>query len=155
MRLRPAFTLLELLLVVGIIGVLASVVIVAIHPSRQLAKARNAQRRGNIRVIVNAAEQYSIENGGNVPTGIDTTLRMIGTAASGCSVSCGASGSTTAAGCLNLSPPLVSEYLPAIPEDPSQGSAAKTYYAITEDNRNRLTVRACAAELGETIQVTR
>src|SRR3989338_2496935 len=343
---RPAFTLIELLVVIAIIGSLSMIVITAINPSRQLAQARNAQRQAHIHAIANAVEQYSIGSGGHLPSGIDTSLRMVGTAASGCSVNCGTggqvstgvlltlyasadtslwqanattnygtnaqlweypwtpswtrrglvqfdlsviptgamissasldlreattygstrtialhrvtrswveseatwnravtgtnwttvggdfsstatataslswdgilgwnswnvatdvqafvngtqqnygwlikdnsedssqaywffhskdeadhneyrprlivtytpAGGTTAAACLNLTPPLTDTYLPTIPEDPSLGSPAKTYYSIMEDSRSRLTVRACSAELGETIEVSR
>lgn len=345
-RQLSAFTLIELLIVIGIIGVLSAIVITAIHPGRQLAQARNTQRQAHVNAIMNAVEQYSIGSGGHLPSGIDASLRMIGTAAAGCSASCGTggqgssgvlisliasadtslwqanpttnfggdaqlweypwapswthrglvqfdlssipanatisaavlelretttygstrtialhrvtrswsesqatwsvaasgtdwttaggdftpastaatsltwdgilgwdswnvtsdvqafvngsqqnygwlikdqsedssqaywffhsreeadpsdyrpkltisyvpAGGTTAAACLNLSPAVVGAYLPSIPYDPSVGSATQTYYAIMEDAAQRLTVRACSAELGETIEVAR
>lgn len=86
---RVGFTLVELLLVTGIIGILASIVIVAVNPGRQLAQARNTQRRGHINVLLNAINQYQIDHTGTLPTGLNGTLRMLGTALSGCSVSCG------------------------------------------------------------------
>ena len=81
---RKAFTLIELLLAMAIIGVLAAIVIVAINPSRQFAQARNTTRRSDAQQILNAIQQYSIDEGG-VPAGVDTTLRMIGSAIAGCS----------------------------------------------------------------------
>src|SRR3989344_6647419 len=89
-RKRMGFTLIELLLVMSIIGVLAGIVVVALNPSRQFAAARNAQRRSDVRNIAAAIDQYVLDQGGDdLPAGLDTTLRMLGTAGSGCSISCG------------------------------------------------------------------
>ena len=332
--LRRGFTLIELLLVISIIGVLAAVVIVAINPSRQFAQARNAERRSDVKNILEAVQQYAIDNKGNPPTGVDATWRMLGTATTTCDVTCGGgsgggpvtvslaptadtyinegspatnygadvtlwtdpwqagnakrslisfdlssipvgatvtaadlylleantqgtartiaahritqtwaegtatwansaaaydatptdaisvdwagsvptwdawnvladvqdivngidtnngwlfkdtaegtpqyywqfhsreaavnnrpylsvtytSGITTAGSCLDISPNLVSTYLPSIPEDPQSGSAAKTFYALQVGSDSRLSVRACTPEVGETIAVER
>ncbi|MFH1188623.1 MAG: LamG-like jellyroll fold domain-containing protein [bacterium] len=83
------FTLLEILLVVAAIGILAGVVVIAINPAKQLAEARNAQRRADVEALLEAVYQYSIDNNGNFPAGIDTQIRMMGTAADNCDVSCG------------------------------------------------------------------
>ncbi len=86
----PGFTLIELLLVLAIIAALAVIVIIAINPFRQLAQSRNASRSSDVNTILNAVNQYVLDNG-TVPSGISDSLRMIGTATSGCAVSCGQS----------------------------------------------------------------
>ena len=63
----------------------------------------------------------------------------------------GGGGETTASACLDLSPDLVDDYLPAIPTDPKDGSANKTYYAVKQTSSGNLRVVACNAELGEDI----
>src|SRR3989338_2753984 len=90
---KRGFTLLEILLVVAAIGILAGIVIVAINPGKQLATTRNTTRRADVGTLSNAFYQYAIDHGSRFPSGIDTTLRMIGTSASGCNVNCGSTGS--------------------------------------------------------------
>ena len=51
---KSGFTLLEILLVVGIIAILAGIVIVAINPAKQLATVRNTERKSDIKQINNA-----------------------------------------------------------------------------------------------------
>ena len=85
-----AFTLIELLIAIGIISILESIVIVAVNPGRHLAQARNTLRRSAVQQILKATQQYLVKNG-SLPAGIDASPRMIGTDAAGCAVSCGTS----------------------------------------------------------------
>ena len=140
------FTLIEVLLVVAIIAILAGIVILAINPNKQLGDTRNSQRQADVNTILNATYQYSIDNQGNLPTGITGTPSDIcGTSASDCS------------GLVNLS--VLSDngkYLVAIPHDPKTGSASgNTKYQISKDANNRVTVSAPSAEQGKVISATR
>ncbi len=60
----PGFTLVELLLSLAIVGILASLAVVAINPTRQMADARNTQRKFDVNSILNAFSQYSVDSGG-------------------------------------------------------------------------------------------
>ena len=60
---KKGFTLIELLLVIGIIAVLASIVVVAINPSKQLSSARNSSRSGGLHAILKGSQQYLIDEG--------------------------------------------------------------------------------------------
>jgi type IV pilus assembly protein PilA len=155
---RKGFTLLEILLVVGIISILAGIVILAINPTKQLGDTRNAQRRSDVLNILNAAYQYSLDHNGFLPA--STTLQVATCDTGTNKTICQDSGACT--NLVNLYADLVgasSTYLSSIPRDPSVvGSAGTTTgYAIvkTSATGGRLTVCAPLAENGVTITVTR
>jgi type IV pilus assembly protein PilA len=140
---RRGFTLIELLLVIGIIAILASIVIIAINPTRQLGNARDAQRRSDVNTILNAVYQYSIDHNGALPTGIPT-----GSPEQICKVTDPGCGGVS----LNV---LTGAYLVSIPADP-QATGSGTNYTIVQDSNKRITVAAPGAETpGTTISVTR
>jgi len=106
------FTLLEILLVVGIIAILAGIVILAINPSRQLAQARDAQRLSDIKQINNALVQYYIDHN-EYPAGVPTT-----TMEEICDT--GEATSTLPGDCIGYADltPLVPTYVVSMPKDP-------------------------------------
>ena len=69
-RSGAGFTLIEILVVIGIIAVLAAIVLIAINPARQFAQARDSQRDSNVNAILNAIGQYIADNKGENPPGI-------------------------------------------------------------------------------------
>ena len=73
---QKGFTLIELLVVIAIIGLLASVVLLALNSARQ--KSRDAKRVADVRQIATALELYLDTN-----SGYPTTANFIATGASG------------------------------------------------------------------------
>jgi type IV pilus assembly protein PilA len=111
------FTLIEILVVIGIIAILAAIVIIAINPARQFAQARNSQRTANINSILNGVGQYIADNKGQLPAAItalaNDTPGNIGTAGA------------------NLCAVLVPTYMPALTVDPSTDpDGAGTTFAL-------------------------
>lgn len=130
--LDQGFTLMELLVVIGIIAILATLVIVAINPARQFAQSQNTQRESNVSTILNAIGQNIADNKGTF------TCATIGTP-----IAAAANNIGTAAGNSDLSSCLVPTYIPSsIPFDPDGGTTADTEYTAQVDSLGRFTICA-------------
>lgn len=138
---KNGFTLIEILLVIGIIAVLATVVIVALDPAKRFGDAKNSRRLSDIQSILSAVEQYIVDNKGSLPDGLNATEKQLGSGSSGCAIAgnCSVSGSGD---CLDLGNTLA-KYLKSIPYDPQNGSAGTTHYSIVADSNNIVTVTTC------------
>src|SRR3990167_10115705 len=97
---QKGFTLVELLVVIGILATLLAITLIAINPARQFAQANNTQRSSNVNAILNAIHQYAADNKGALPAGITTTAQNI---------------SDTGA---NICADLITQYMAALPQDP-------------------------------------
>ena len=89
MKSKKGFTLIEIIAAVALLLILSAIVIIAINPARNFAESRNTQRSSNVNAILNAIGHYAVDNKSQLPNGIDTNLRMIGTSTTGCNVACG------------------------------------------------------------------
>ncbi len=153
---NKGFTLLEILLVVAAIAILAGIVIVALNPSKQLGDTRNAERSSEVNAILNAISQFSLDNGGALPTGMDSitgTVQVLGTANSGCDTTCSVASSTAA--CLDIDGDIVPDYVVGIPADPSTGTDANTDYYVNTTVGGRVVVGACDPEQSAVIEIER
>lgn len=142
------FTLIELLIVIAVIGILVTTMVIAINPSKQLAKARDGQRESDVYSIFSYVQQYKSEHNGTLPdtdgdpdtSDFPTTLTCIG----------------TSGGCFNLAAAgdddesLVPDYAAALPVDPKTGDTGNTGYLIMVDAYGHIT----ASATGETKEIS-
>jgi type IV pilus assembly protein PilA len=150
MQNKKGFTLIEILIVIGLIAVLAGVLIVALNPARQFSQARNAQRWNNIDTIMGAIVANTTDNRGTF------------TCAAG-AIPTTATNMSSTAGDYNIGPCLVSTYAAQLPVDPSTAGAQWTsvtdyntgYTVMRDATSGRITVAAPGAELSEVITMTR
>lgn len=141
---QKGFTLIEILVVIGIIAILATVVLIAINPARQFKQAHDTQRISNVNAILNAIGQYIADNKGAIPASITTTDREISKAAA------------------DLCADIMPKYIPSLPIDPRVAggpvidcsTSYTTQYNVFKDVNDRITVKA-VGEITPTISVTR
>lgn len=143
------FTLIEILLVLGIIAILAGIVLVAVNPSRQFKQARDSQRVSNVNAILNAIGQNIADHRG-VFTCLDNVTEIPASPGE----------EMKSSGGFDIRPCLVPVYLAELPHDPSvtpPQSGYDTGYRIYRDElTDRITISAVSEiEPSAPIEVTR
>lgn len=141
--LRKGFTLIEILIVIGILAILVTIVTLTLDPAARFRNANESRRLSDIQALSNAINQYAIDSKGVYPAGIDERERQIGTATEGCAIltnHCHVEGEHD---CVDLSEALKT-YIQSVPTDPNQGSVSFTRYSVQKEvGGNRIIVRAC------------
>jgi type IV pilus assembly protein PilA len=151
---QKGFTLIEILIVIGILAVLLAIVLIAVNPQKQFKQANNTARKADVNAILNAVSAYAAANDGQLPANITATAKTIT--------------STAGASNIDLCSDLTPEFIADLPLDPTAGTespagsvcgdSGATYssgYTIKSSTGNRVTVSAPSAEDGETISITR
>lgn len=158
------FTLVELLIVIAIIAILASVVFVALDPLTRFREARDSRRWADISSLVNAIKVDQVDNGGAYLTAITSmatsTVYMIGTATTGCddqNTYCDTAVTSDTA-CVNLTGLATEGYLGSVPISPNGAgswSASVSGYTLQRSSTGIITARSCESENTTEITLSR
>jgi prepilin-type N-terminal cleavage/methylation domain-containing protein len=136
-KIQKGFTLIEILVVIGIIAILAAVVIVAINPGRQFAQARDSQRVSNIESILNAVGQRIADNKGSFAGTLNGVT---------CPTIPGSTTTIATSGGVDFSC-LTPTYMQQLPFDPTSGSTGNTGYVVRQDTATgRIWIAATTTE---------
>jgi len=142
-RLRGGFTLVEILIVIGILAILAAVVLVAINPARQFAQARNSERLSAITTILSAVGQKVADNrglfAGGIPACPTSGAGALAANTASTSIDRGAGGTGADLSCLTPT------YMSLFPNDPTSAAGVDTGYDISVDAVGRITICAPSA----------
>ncbi len=158
---RRGFTLVELLLTVAIIGVLADVVVIAVNPLYQIAKAYNVQRAHNLASILDGFTEYAVEHNGayqtiNPPPGADCAIPLAPAPprrlciAEMTPITCDFGAPNDGNGCVDMSH-VAKLYLADIPQDPNDTKGGyddlQVDYTIQISNGGKLTAYALKTQI--------
>lgn len=150
-KVKAGFTLIEVLVVMGIIALLSTIVLVAINPSRQFAQSRDTQRTSNVTALLNAIGQRAVDNRGIFETGCTAGVIPATTTA----IKSGVGG-------FDIYNCIVPTYMALLPTDPKTGiftnaTSYDTGYTVSKDSvTGRVTVSAPSTEIATpTISISR
>ena len=129
---NKGFTLIELIIAIGILAILLAIVLIAINPARQFKQANDTKRRSDVVALLDAIHQYAADNKGAIPGGITGIATNIATAGA------------------DICDDITTEYISALPKDPSLTGgdvidctiAYDTHYQVMVDTDGRVTVSA-------------
>lgn len=111
---NKAFTLVELLLVVGLIGIISAGLLATLDPFTQIRKGRDAQRKSELATLARALETFHNDKNSYA-----------------CFDNCGTWGIAS-----NLGAKLAPTYTRSIPDDPASGKRCPGYlYSASSDGR--------------------
>lgn len=145
-KISLGFTLVELLIVIGVMGALASAVLVIINPLGQLQKARDAKRKSDLVQIQRSLEQYYQDNGEYPASTIAILYRII------------YAGNPVNWGTAKFSP-----YMSLLPTDPVSGKryvyyspppSYQSYYLYASLDRGSADIQACSGNFCDSLTAT-
>ena len=151
---QRGMTLIEVLITIAVIGILASVVLVALNPKKNQEDAADVKRQQDLRVMLDALYQYQIDHDQFPKVDLHASLDMQHRDV--CSITNG-----DLFFCLLDAPlrlplgPLIPDYLAELPHDPRNTEEYETGYQLWLDENGRIHAFAPLGDDGKGIEVAR
>jgi len=148
---KRGFTLPELIIVISVIAILASIVIFGANIISRTGNAKNVKRWEDVTAIGKAVELYQLDN-----DALPSDLSNVTVWSNQKQVLCSSAASLTCDGqtraCLVINDSdFLGKYIPALPVDPEKSSDVDTGYYITRTGTNMMTFGACSSYNNEDI----
>lgn len=155
------FTMVEVLITVAIIGILADIIVLAVNPLYQIAKAYNVQRTHNLSSILDGFMEYAVEHSGayqtvSPPPGADCAIPLAPApprhlcTAEMTSTTCDFGAPNDGNGCVDMSH-VAKLYLADIPQDPNDAKGGyddlQVDYTIQISQGGKLTAYAIRTQI--------
>ena len=140
---QKGFSLLELLIVLGVLMILGTAVFYWVDPVAQVGKAEDKRRQNDILNIANAFTSYARDHKGALPIlgQVNSSKKVLCSIQSGTQLTCGASTEY----CLAISDQdFFDKYLGRLPTDPDKSSETDTGYYILADASNNIVFGSCS-----------
>lgn len=138
------FSLIEILVVVALIIILATITIVAINPGKNFRDARNAQRSSDVNAILNAVTQFTSQDGNTTATFGDLAPCDEENWEAGTPIWDGKG--TKPADAADLQTLVTQDFIVSIPKDPSLKTEGESGYVICTTATGRVQIAAPGVE---------
>lgn len=149
MKVQNGVTLLEVLMTISLLVIVLTIGITFVQPNVQLGRARDTERRSEVRALQLAISQYQRDNNGNIPTGIPLVGDPIDLEIGGvviCQPGC-----TTQSGQIDISDDILGYFENGIPVDPAEEGDQVTGYRVQVTTSGTIIVSAPNTERGDII----
>ncbi len=143
------FTMIQLLLSVGVLFILSAMVFIWLDPLTKIGQAEDERRRHDVLLIADAIADYTADHQGVLPVlgAVTTDKKVLCSEQSGSNLTCDSDNQL----CLLVADDFYKSYLHDLPIDPNKSTTADSGYYLTKDSNNNLIVGACSTYGAETI----
>jgi prepilin-type N-terminal cleavage/methylation domain-containing protein len=146
MNTKKGFTLLELLIVIGILAILSTTIVLVINPAELLRKARDSQRISDLNTVKTAIAYYLTEEGDPSIGASDTSYSHV--SGVDCATTANSSSSQSIDGTGWIPVPFGDlaggSPIANLPVDPNASTSAGDYYYVYLPNATNLTFKLVA-----------
>ena len=150
---KKGFSMIELMVLIGGIGVLLAVTVSYVDPLKRVGESRDSVRWSDVEKVAQALELYALDNS-QIPADFSTPILAVGEKYVICSSDDELTCDEDTNDCLVIDDADFLAYLEELPVDPDKTDASDTgYYIMRKENQGKIAVGACDSYSDNTIEV--